>query len=139
MKMNNNVSFGAKFEVHNSVLRYNNFDNEKIESLSRNLDKDTPKNYKVILNQRDDLYGQDTYCLRRKNKDGQWESLSAITIKMLSQNALNPERLYDIFTVLKLKAQHNYSENLLQERLDCLKKSNREKLNESLRLFDLNV
>lgn len=141
----NNVTFGAKFDLAaNSTQETRQFEAEglsaqKREELSKKLDKTTPKNYKLVLTYRDRTYGKDTFALRKKSKSGAWETVAAHSTTMLSSNALNAERLKDVFAFLHAKSEMRNKEAALEKKLNDLREHNRAKLNAKAQLLNLEI
>lgn len=132
----NNISFTAKFSVNNCIK---GFDNIKTEQLSKELDKITPKNQKLVLTHRDEFDNLDTFTLRKMDKDGNWNSVASVDVNSISNKALNIERLKNIFSVLKLKAQQDYVESKLVKKLEALRQANSERLQEQMKLINPEV
>lgn len=137
------VSFGATFKISASAygntyaLEKEGFTKKFQEELSTKLDKVTPKKYSLVLTHRDDITKEDTFALRRKEKE-YIKTLSAINVKMVSPKNLTVEKLQDIFEVLLLKTNQSYKETLLEQRLAKLKKDHINELNEKMKILNIN-
>lgn len=140
--INNKVSFGATFSVdkegYDSSKRFNaeGLSDEKIAKLSKELNAQTLKNYKMVLTYRDRNREEDSFVLRKKTKDGSWKTVANYTTQPMSKRALSVERLKGIFNILKIKETQTREKEAIKAKYEAMQIRHQEELAEAVKMFD---